>query len=291
MDIRSIQKTGDMKYLYLPTKWCKDQKISANSKVMVEQRNDGSLSIIPEVRERKVTNITLSIEDTDFDIIQKLIVACYINPADSFKIELKRDIDPIEMLNHNGLVSLEMVEIDKNQIVCESEIKVSDPESLLRTSIRKIKNVLTIMMKNYHKELIERYENEIDRNKLLISKAVIGALTYHSPTRLKTIELHYIGLVSTYLEGMTDHLITISQEEKEFLQQVMEAVSALQDIFERIEELDHQKAIAFLKSANSITTPLVKDIKTYRKRRVKKYLVNVGEVVLDWAITKEVERI
>ncbi len=290
MDIRSVQKTGDMKYLYLPTKWCKDQKISANSKVMVEQMNDGSLSIIPEIREKKVKNIRLSIDDTDFDVIQKLIVACYINPADSFRISLKRDIDPIEMINHNGLVSLEMVEIDKNQIVCESEVKVSDPESLLRTSIRKIKNVLTIMMKNYHKELIERYENEIDRNKLLISKAVIGALTYHSPTRLKMIELHYIGLISTYLEGMTDHLITIEKEEKEFLQQVMHAVGMLQDIFEQIGTLDHTKALGFLKSANEIDTPLVKDIKTYRKRRVKKYLVNVGEVMLDWAVTKEVEK-
>ena len=290
MDIRSIQKTGNMKYLYLPTKWCKDQKISANSKVMVEQRNDGSLSIIPEIRERKATNIKLSIDDTDFDIIQKLIVACYINPADSFRIGLKKDIDPIEMLNHKGLVSLEMVEIDKNQVVCESEIKVSDPESLLRTSIRKIKNVLTIMMKNYHKELIERYENEIDRNKLLISKAVIGALTYRTPIHLKTIDLYYVGLISTYLEGMADHLITIEKTEKDFLREVLAAVDGLQKIFESLSMLDHQKAINFIRSVKDIQTPMVKDILTYRKRRIKKYMMNIGEVVLDWAITKEVEK-
>jgi phosphate uptake regulator len=289
MDIRSVQKTGDMKYLYLPTKWCKEQKITANSKVMVEQKSDGSLLIVPELRDRKVANLNLTLDDDDFDIIQKLIVACYINPADSFRISLKKTIDPVKLMENEGLVSLEMVEIDENQVICESEVAVSDPESLLRTSIRKIKNVLIIMMKNNHEKLIARYENEIDRNKLLISKAVIGALTYRAPSRLKSIELHYTGLISTHLEGMADHLIVVEQD-NEFLEQVMDAVDCLQKIFERLDELTHNEAIVFLKKVGEITTPIVKDLDTYRKRRVKKYLVNTGEVLLDWSVTKEVEK-
>ena len=289
MDIRSVQKTGDMKYVYLPTKWCKEQNIGPNSKVVLEQKDDGSLVVVPGLREKKKVRISLSIDETDFDIIQKLIVACYINPADAFTIGLKNTIDPVKLLD-KGLVALEMVEVDKNKVVCESSIAVSDPESLLRTSIRKIKNVIVVMLTNYHEKLVERYEEEIDRNKLLISKAVIGALTYRLPIHLKTIDLYYIGLISTYLEGMADHLITIERSEKEFLEMVLAAMDELQKIFENLEGLSHQKAIDFLNSANKIKTPLVKDIPTYRKRRIKKYLINVGEVVLDWAVTKEIEK-
>lgn len=284
-----MQKTGDMKYVYLPTKWCKEQNIGPNSKVVLEQKDDGSLVVVPGLREKKKVRIALSIDETDFDIIQKLIVACYINPADAFSIALKNTIDPVKLLD-KGLVALEMVEVDKNKVVCESSVVVSDPESLLRTSIRKIKNVIVVMLTNYHEKLIERYEEEIDRNKLLISKAVIGALTYRTPIQLKTIDLYYIGLISTYLEGMADHLITIERSEKEFLEMVLAAMDELQNIFENLEGLTHQKAIDFLNSVNKVKTPMVKDIPTYRKRRIKKYLESVGELVLDWAVTKEIEK-
>lgn len=290
MDIRSVQKTGDMKYVYLPTKWCKEQKITANSKVVLEQKDDGSLAVIPGIREKKKAKVVFSIDETDFDIIRKMVVACYINPADAFTISLQKTIDPVKLLDNDGFVALEMVEVDKNKVVCESAVAVSDPESLLRTTIRKIKNVIVVMLNNYHEKLIARYEEEIDRNKLLIGKAVIGALTYRAPIHLKTIDLYYIGLISTYLEGMTDHLILIQKDEKEFLEVVLAAVDGLQGIFEHLDTLTHQKAIDFLTSVGRIKTPLVKDIPTYRKRRIKKYLMNVGEVVLDWAVTKEIEK-
>jgi phosphate uptake regulator len=289
MDIRSVQKTGDMRYVYLPTKWCKEQKINSNSKVTIEQQNDGSLLVIPKIREKKPKHLKLHIDEDDLDVIQKLIVACYINPAESFTIDTRKKLNLITMLHNEGLTSLEAVEMDKNKIICESVPTVSDPQSLLRTSIRKIKNMIAIMMKNYHPELIARYENEIDRNRLLISKSVVSALTYHTVSRLKTIDLYYIELVSTYLEGMADHLIGIEKTEKEFLDSVRDAVDALQDIFDNLKELDYEKAIVFLKKVKLIRNNEVKNVETYRKRRIKKYLINVSEVMLDWAITKEIE--
>ena len=290
MDIRSIQRTGDMRYVYLPTKWCKEHKIGAGSKVMLEEKDDGSLVVLPELREKKLKRLVLNTDEEDFDIIQKLIVSCYINPAESFKINLKKTIDPVKLLNNKGLTSLELVEIDKNQVICDSALAVSDPESLLRTSIRKIKNMLVVMMKNYHAELIARYEDEIDRNKLLINKAVVSALTYNIPSKLKTIDLYYIGLVSTYLERMVDHLIGLKKTERQFLEHVFKAVDKLQHIFENLEQLDYHKAIEFLRVLRKMKDIEIKDVGTYQKRRIKKYLINVGEVLLDWAITNELEK-
>jgi len=290
MDIRSIQRTGDMRYVYLPTKWCKDQKIDANSKVMIELKDDGSLSVIPKIREKKVHNLHLRLDTDNIDVLHKLIVACYINPADSFDIELKQPLDIVTLARHKGLTSLESVELDKNKVICESVPLVSDPQSLLRTSIRKIKNMLVIMMKSSHPELIARYEDEIDRNRLLISKAVVSALTYYHPSNLKTIDLYYIELLSRSLEGMVDHLIGIERTETDFLTAVDHAIEVLQGIFDNFDALDYHKAIEFLESVNALNEIEVKDVKTYRKRRIKKYLINVSEVLLDWAITKEIEK-
>src|SRR3989344_3472615 len=290
MDIRSVQRTGDMQYVYLPTKWCKDQKIGPNSKVMLEQKDDGSLVVIPKIREKKGKKLELTIDENDLDIIHKLIVACYINPAESFKIHLKKKIDLITLLENKGLTSLESVEMDNNKVICESIPTVSDPQSLLRTSIRKIKNMLVIMMNNYNAELIARYEDEIDRNRLLISKSVVSALTYHQPSNLKTIDLYYIELISTYLEGMADHLIGIERTDKEFLESVRDAVDAVQTLFENLADLDYARAIALLKVVKKIKTPEVKDVKTYRKRRIMKYLESTCEIMLDWSITKEIEK-
>jgi len=289
MDIRSVQKTGDMRYVYLPTKWCKDQKISSNSKVMIEQKDDGTLSIIPKMREKKLHHLRLRLEDDDIDILHKLIVACYINPADSFTIELAQPLDVVTLAKNKGLTSLESVELDKNKIICESVPLVSDPQSLLRTSVRKIKNMLVVMMKSDQPELIARYEDEIDRNRLLISKAVVSALTYHFPSKLKTIDLYYIELLSRSIEGMVDHLIGIERTQADFLHSVDKCVDVLQGIFDTFEKLDYLKAIEFLKSVKAIKEIEVKDVKTYRKRRIKKYLTDVSEVLLDWAITKEIE--
>lgn len=257
---------------------------------MLEQKDDGSLVVIPKIREKKGKKLELTIDENDLDIIHKLIVACYINPAESFKIHLKKKIDLITLLENKGLTSLESVEMDNNKVICESIPTVSDPQSLLRTSIRKIKNMLVIMMNNYNAELIARYEDEIDRNRLLISKSVVSALTYHQPSNLKTIDLYYIELISTYLEGLADHLIGIERTDSEFLESIRDAVDALQTMFENLGELDYMKAIALLKVVKKVKTPEVKDVKTYRKRRIMKYLESTCEIMLDWSITKEIEK-
>lgn len=290
MDIRSIQRTGDMRYVYLPTKWCKDQKIDSSSKVMIDLKDDGTLSIIPKIREKKIQKLQLRLESDDIDVLHKLIVACYINPADSFVIELKKPLDVVTLAQHKGLTSLESVELDKDKVICESVPLVSDPQSLLRTSIRKIKNMLVVMSKSSQPELIARYEDEIDRNRLLISKAVVSALTYHHPSKLKTIDLYYIELLSRSLEGMVDHLIGIERTETDFLKSVDNAIDVLQKIFDEFDALDYNRAIVFLESVKVLKEIEVKDVKTYRKRRIKKYLTNVSEVLLDWAITKEIEK-
>ena len=196
MDIRTVQKTGNMHYVYLPTSWCKKHSLSSKSKVTLNQTSDGSLEVMPNVQEKKGKELVLSINENSLDIVHKTIVACYINPTASFKINFEKDVNFSSLLNQKRLVSLENVEISSKCISCESIVSISDPFSLLRTMVGKIKNLLTIMLDSYDNDIINRYESEIDKSKLLIEKSVISSLMFNKFSDVKLIELYYISSIS-----------------------------------------------------------------------------------------------
>ncbi|MEK6942730.1 MAG: hypothetical protein AABX00_01560 [Nanoarchaeota archaeon] len=290
MEIRNVQKTGDMHYLYLPTSWCREHKISSKSKVSIEQAGDGTLSISPQITERKLKHLKFNISEDDQEIIHKLVVACYINPVSSFEINLEKEMDSTKLLNQKRLISLESVEIDKKQITSHGSISITDPESLMKTMVKKIKNMILVMQKSYDKELIDRYEDEIDRSKMLIDKSIISSLTFERTTRAKTIDLYYISLISKDLERMVDHLICVSNKESEFLAWLYDAIDCLQGIIENVTSLNHKTALNFIKKVTKLKPLEIKDVKSYDKERVRLSLTTISEVTIDWAITREVEK-
>src|SRR3989344_6378944 len=107
MDSRNVQRTGDMFYMYLPTRWCKKYNISSKTKVGVQINADGSLSIYPQAATKKKTHLQIKVKGDDIGALHKLIVASYISPADSFKITLDNELDFTKVLNQKNLVSLE----------------------------------------------------------------------------------------------------------------------------------------------------------------------------------------
>ncbi|HLG23456.1 MAG TPA: hypothetical protein VI564_00835 [Candidatus Nanoarchaeia archaeon] len=289
MEIRNIQKTGDMHYLYLPTSWCREHKVGSKSKVSIEQSSDGTLVVSPHITEKKPKHLKFSISEDDQEMIHKLVIACYINPASSFEINFDKEMDFTKLLNQKRLISLESVEIDKKQITCNGAISISDPESLLKTMVKKIKNMITVMQKSDDKELIERYEDEIDRSKIIIDKSIISSLTFERTTNSKTIDLYYISLISKDLERMVDHLICLSGKDG-FLNTVYESIEELQSIIEHKSNLNYRTALEFVKKIIKIKSSEVKDIRTYDKERIKVSLTTISEVITDWAVTRELEK-
>ena len=290
MDIRKVQRTGDMHYVYLPTSWCKKQSIGSNSRVTLEQDAEGNLVVSPGINEKKQKNLKLRLSEEDEKIIHKLVISCYINPLNSFVIHLEKGMDFTKLLNQKKLISLESVELDKNTITCESTVSISDPASLLKTMIRKIKNLLTIMEKNYNAELINRYEEEIDRNNLLIEKSTINSLTFNAPSKLKTIEIYYISMIARDLERLVDHIIGIDESEPKFIGEISEVIDKLKEILENTDNLSHKSAINFIKKTEELKDTPVKDLSTYGKKRIKDILSNISEVVMDWAITNDIDK-
>ncbi len=294
MDTRKIQKSGDMHYLYLPTNWCKNNGIKNGSTVMVNQPWNSDLIVSPQLEEKKLKDIEISIFVDDVDVINKFLVACYINPLKSFKIHLEKNTDYSKLLEQKNLISLESVEFDNKKIQGQSSIIVADPDSLLKTMLMKIKNLLIIMTHTPDPMLINRYEEEIDRSKMLIDKAIIGALTNSHPSKhMKAIDLYYISWISRDLERMVDHLINLETEEKDFFRSVRKVIDSLKDILDDTESkktrLTHSTIIEFIGTVKQIDDQKVKDVPTYDKRRVRDLLLNISEVLADWAVTLEIE--
>ncbi|MFO8015771.1 MAG: PhoU domain-containing protein [Candidatus Woesearchaeota archaeon] len=294
MDIRKIQKTGDMHYMYLPTSWCREHKIGAASKVGIRQGSGGSLVITPKLVDKKRKKINLSVSEDNLEIINKLVVACYINPLDSFTINLEKALDQRKLLDQKRLLSVELMEIEGKKVTCESSFGVSEPDILLRTLVSKIKNMLIVMTRNYNEELIQRYEEEIDRNRLLIDKSVISSITFNRETRMKTINLHYISLIAKDLERMVDHLILVDRKDKAFIESITELMSSLKDVIEVAldpeKSLDYNYVIKFARKIFRMKEDKVVDIKSYYKIRVRHYFGSISEVLMDWAVTNLVEQ-
>ena len=289
MDIRNIQKTGNMHYVYLPTSWCRKYNISSKSKVSIEYNGDGSITISPEVTEKKPKHIIFHISEDEPEVINKLVVASYISPAASFEINMDKGLDFTKLLNEKRLISLESVEIDKKQITSDGTATVSEPGSLLKTMIRKIKNMIIVMSNNYDKELIGRYEDEVDRSKMLIDKSVISTLTFGKTTTLKNIDLYYISLISKELERMVDGLICLEAGNEKFLDEIIKPIEILQKVLQDIFSLDQELAMELAKAVSSIRTVEVNDVKTNDMSRITHNLDTISEVVMDWMVTLRIE--
>ena len=289
MEITNVQKTGDMHYVYLPTSWCREHNIGSQSKVSIEFNSDGSLIISPQIIEKKPKHLKFNISEEQPEVIHKLVVASYINPVASFEINMDKEMDFTKLLDQKRLISLESVEIDKKQITSHGTVTISNPGSLLKTMVRKIKNMIIVMCKNYDKGLIERYEDEIDRSKMLIDKAVIGSLTYGKAIKLKNIELYYISLIAKELERMVDRLIRLSESDKKFLDEISEPIEILQNILQDTSKLDQKYAIDFAKVISSIKKPEVKDVKSNNMACIRHNLITISEVIMDWMVTLRLE--
>ena len=280
MDIRNIQRTGNMFYVYLPTSWCKQFGVDNKAKVQLSTDHNGNLMISPMVKEKEAKHIDLSIDETNLEVINKLIVACYINPTKSFRIKLKEKLDQQKLLEQKKLLSIELIEMESKQITCESSVMVNEPQLLLKTIINKIKNMLLVMTKNYNQELINRYEEEIDRNKVLIDKAMINVLTHTQHLKTKPVYLYYITQIAGDLERVADQLLMIDKEDDKFFTEVIAKVDVLKGLIE--EGFSYKEVISFV---NEILG--MKKSKNVYKDQIKMYLQNVSEVLMDWAITNE----
>jgi len=214
-------------------------------------------------------------------------MACYLNPASSFKIQLEKKTDVARIMGQKKAISgFEFVELDGNNITYESSMSINEPDALLKTLIKKIRNLLNVMIEGYNEELIVRFEEEIDRSKMLIDKSVTEMLTLNQPSHFKPVDLHYMALMAQHLERAVDFLILLGPKEKAFFKEVLGIMEHVKEIIEDLDAITHEKAISLNKKIIALKQIRIQDVVSSDKRRIRDNLVSIGDVLMDWAINR-----
>ena len=290
MPIRNVQKSGNMFYVYLPSAWCKKHGISQSSKIVAEEAPDGSLVIAQSAPEKAARSISIELKECSIEALEKLIMACYVNPAKSFNIKIRNPPKLESLLSKKGLFGIELIEIGGKTVSCESTITIESPFATLRTMVQRTRTMVFAMTGNFDPKIIEKHEEEIDRKKVLIEKAIISSLSGNMPPKIRPIDLHYISRVSKNLESAADHMLLLEKSDGKFLEGLLKAMDCLKRIFsERSEEknagIGIETASEFIDLVESLPDIRARDPKGYGKARIKGHLLSVSEDLVDWAVT------
>ncbi|MFH1181934.1 MAG: hypothetical protein V1702_03165 [Candidatus Woesearchaeota archaeon] len=287
MDIRNIQKSGNTHYLYLPAVWCRQNSITTKSKVVLETTSEGNLLVMPYSSERVDSTFTLNLKEHDMKIINKFLVGAYLNPIKSFSIKIDRKITSLDILDQKKLIGgVEVVEFGEDQIMCESSITVEDPNVLLKTMIKKVANMLHVMIKSSSPELLQRYEEEIDRSNILITKSVLSSMMFRTSTKLRNIDLFYVALLSKNLEGLADNLPRLGKNH-EMQKSCLDIMNLLLKI---LEQMSVDGAVHFAKEVGALNASIDKQDKTHYLAALRSHLSQLVDIIVDWTITGEVDK-
>ncbi|AJF61877.1 TPA: hypothetical protein HA239_02230 [Candidatus Woesearchaeota archaeon] len=286
MDSRKIQRSGTTYYLYLPASWCREHKITTDSIVYLDKSSRGDLVVKPKKSESNLSSLSIELADSTPEVINKMIIASYINPVKEFTISLKDSISADQILQHKQLLGgLELVDFEESQITCRTSLALSDPDSLLRGVIKKVLSIAKLMKKDSGHELIKRYEEEVDKSNLLIHKAIITTLMYRHESKLRHIDLFYIGRLSRLAEQIADILISLGDNKK--LVDTIERMSEM--LLFTLDNLKQQNVIRFIKEAEKLDRVEVKSLETYKEKRIYSLFAHIAEVLCNWLITKKTE--
>lgn len=286
MESRKIQKSGTTYYVYLPASWCREHKITTNSVVYLEKSSKGDLVIEPKKTESNLTSLKIELEETTPEVINKMIIASYINPVKEFKIILKNSLSPDQILEHKTLLGgLELVDFDEKSITCQTALALSDPDILLMGMIKKVFNIINLMKKDISHELISRYEQEVDKTNLLIQKSIITSLMYRKESKLRHVDLYYIGMISRSIERIADILITMKDQKLvSTTEKVMGLLQTCMDVMSK------ENVVKLIKYVEKLSNVDVLNLDTYKEKRVYQHFGHIGEILADWHISTTVDK-
>jgi len=291
MKIRNIQKSGNMHYIYLPSKWCKENRIIAGSRVKLDVNGVGNLEITNQVK-MPSKDLEISLSEKDTHIISKIIMGCFLNPINSFRIRFNYKLDHKKLFGYKKLLSSTMIEVNDYDIYSEPILNINDSVSVFIIMLSKAKSLIKIMIEDFDEGLVRRYSEDINWHSVMINKAVVASLLHKRDAKRKIVELHYLSLIANNLEKTIDRVVQLElevEERKKFLRPIYLILDKLYNIFKLIKENDrtfnYDMAIKF---ANRVRKLKV-DEKIIYELLIKKSLTYCSETLIDWAITQKVE--
>jgi hypothetical protein len=107
---------------------------------------------------------------------------------------------------------------------------------------------------------------------------------YRRESKLRHVDLFYIGMISRSLEQINDILITVDDTKV-----VKDLKKRMMLLLEVVENRDQDKVNSFVDSVAQLEEIKVKDLKTYKKKKLYSQLGHIGESLTDWMVTEIVD--
>ena len=91
---------------------------------------------------------------------------------------------------------------------------------------------------------------------------------------------------------MADRIILIGNKKTKYSGLVIERIDALRKIIDKVftDDFTSKTVIEFSKLVAKLPEGQITSVDTYNKRRIRDNLDNISDVLMDWAITNEVEQ-
>ena len=304
MEFRKIQFTGRSSYIIsLPKKWVKEHGLKQGDVVPLSINPDGSITILPkeprEVSERKILEIS---KEYSPDMAVRLVISAYIQGYDVLEIHLGEEMPLYKVKIRKVLQSLPGVEIilDEPQrmvaksLLDEEEVNLAELLSRIRSLIISMLGDLELLVANPDNDEILRdindLENELDRFYFLIIRAVNRLLSKRGVTEesgiiRRTFDLLGILFIVRNIERIGDHITRIAENPSEvnvpYLKEKFEGMMA------QIEERDLSKIdrlmLELKEGIRSIDYRQSIALESYR--RILEYLENIGETIINMALS------
>jgi len=304
MEFRKIQFTGRSSYIIsLPKKWVREHNLKQGDVVPLSLNPDGSITIFPrepkEVSERKVLNIS---KEYSPDMAVRLVISAYIQGYDVLEINLAEEMPLYKVKIRKVLQSLPGVEIildEPQRIVAKSlldeeEVNLAELLNRIRSLIISMLGDLELLIASPDNAEILRdindLENELDRFYFLIIRAVNRLLSRRGVTEesgiiRRTFDLLGILFIVRNIERIGDHITRIAENPseisvpylKEKFSQMMAQIEErdlgkidrlMLELKEEIRSIDYRQSIA---------------LESYR--RILEYLENIGETIINMALS------
>ncbi|WP_297535663.1 phosphate uptake regulator PhoU [Thermococcus sp.] len=303
MEFRKIQFTGRSSYIIsLPKKWIQEHNLKQGDTIPLSINPDGSITIFPreprEVSERKVLNISREFSP---DMAVRLVISAYIQGYDIFEIHLGEEMPIYKVKIRKVLQSLPGVEIildEPTRIVAKSlldedEVNLAELLKRIRSLVVSMLGDLELLIKGEDGEIrrdINDLENELDRFYFLIIRTVNRLLSKHTVTEesgivRRTFDLLGILFIVRNIERIGDHIIRIAENPDEIdVPYLREKFEAMVDQIEKRDLKRVDKLMLELKERIR-ATDYRKSIAMESFRRILEYLENIGETIINMALS------
>ncbi|WP_297068498.1 phosphate uptake regulator PhoU [Thermococcus sp.] len=304
MEFRKVQFTGRSSYIIsLPKKWVLENGLRRGDIIPLSINSDGSITIFPkepkEVSEEKVLEIS---KEYSPDMAVRLVISAYIQGYDVLEIRFSEEMPIYKVKIRKVLQSLPGVEIvmDEYQrmvaksLLDEREVNLAELLNRISSLVLSMLGDLELLINSPGDGEILRdindLENELDRFYFLIIRAVNRLLSRRGVTEesgmiKRSFDLLGILFIVRNIERIGDHITRISENpgkvnvsylrEKfnEMMSQVEERNLSkidhlMLELKDEIHGIDYRQSIA---------------LESYR--RVLEYLENIGETIINMALS------